>query len=669
MSAKNYATIILFYELLTLNSREGKDSMIRYWHRKKMLNALLLAGSICSLAQAAPAPETIPRQDFHDDYTQLNTAGQAAIRCRDYVAAENYFRKARAAAEALGQQEFVREMDARRAAMYINSNEASRALLILSPYIKPGVDKFMLSDYLQALRACNKAQEVLRAFQEYVTDWQTFPVYGLENVAAVCLRQKKYAQAQKLYETILARETPETVPYVQLGYAYTLARLGHKGKAIEAYRRASNIAPRYNNIITGDAAAFILEGQLGIARQLFNLLGKTAEEKEAYQLLYAQNLVNAGRDLYNENRNFQRDEALNDRSYYHEAAKILRQLQKSHNPDIVHEAKVTQAANKLNNELLADTRQGLRELLAEDDSDMAALTVQNAYESQQLHSLTTFYESAVDNKRNRQQAAGIGYDSYFGHNIYVSREIRRNWLNDDDSYAAFWQSSTGLRKKYDWGEIAGEWIRYNGAGVKSGYNLSLGFDLGDATQIGYERGMRLHSHAGAIIDHLREKYQSVSLHHQLTPKTSFNGSYEWAALDDQNKYRSYELELNHLLQIKRNFSDRLLAGYNHTNYDHEEWRYDSPRRRQDYTLNWQRKWNYPKIATGWLWETGLGWGHDNDDRMEITPHVRLEYIKEFPHNQQLRLGTSYYKYFRQANTANNRRHDGYQFSVRYNWRW
>jgi len=55
--------------------------------------------------------------------------------------------------------------------------------------------------------------------------------------------------------------------------------------------------------------------------------------------------------------------------------------------------------------------------------------------------------------------------------------------------------------------------------------------------------------------------------------------------------------------------------------------------------------------------------------MEITPHIRLEYIKDFPHNQQLRLGTTYYQYFRQANTNNNRRNNGYQFSASYNWRW
>ena len=638
------------------------------WQKRELLAGILLASSLYGTGQATPLSE-MTTATAASDYAQLNREGQQAIERHDYVAAEKYFQQARSATIAAGHAEFLQEMDARRAAMYINSNEPSRAVIILSPYINPGVDKFMLSDYLQALRACNEPQKVLDTFHTYVQDWQNFPVYGLENVAAVCLRQRKYKQAKNLYEEILSREKPENVPYVQLGYAYTLARLGQQGKAIAAYRQAANIAPRYNNIIVSDAAAFILDGKLGIARQLFALLGQDEAEKESYQLLYAQSLVNAGRDLNNEDLNFRRDEGLKERSYYHEADKILRQLQHSKNPEIAHEAKVTQAANKMNNELLTDTRTSLQELLTEDDSDMSALSVQNAYESQTLHSLTTFYKTSLDNKRNRQQSAGIRYDSYWGHNVYLSREIRRNWLNDDDSHAVYWQHTTGLRKKHTWGEIAGEWIRYNGAKVKNGYNLAIAFDLSDTTNIGYEYGMRLHSHAGTIKNGIREHYQSVSLNHQLTPRTAFNASYTWATLADQNKYREYELEINQLLQVKRNFSDRLLLGYSHTNYDREEWFYDSPDRRLDYTLSWQRKWNYPKISTSWLCETSLGWGHDNDERMEFTPHIRLEYVKDFPHNQQLRLGTTYYQYFRQADTNNNRRNNGYQFSASYNWRW
>lgn len=631
----------------------------------ELLAGLLLASSCYGAGQAAPPTEPTTIQD----YSQLNRDGQAAIARHDYVAAENYFQQARAAAQLSGQQDFIQEMDARRAAMYINSNEPSRAVIILSPYIKPGVDKFILSDYLQALRACNEPQKVLNFFHEYVHDWHTFPTYGLENVAAVCLRQKKYRQAKEIYEEILSREEPAAVPFVQLGYAYTLARLGHQDKAIRAYRQVANIAPRYNNIITSDATAFIREGKLGIARQLFALLGKDEAEKESYQLLYAQNLVNVSRDLENETLNFQRDERLADRSYYHEAAAILRKLQHSQNPEIVRAAKTAQAANDLNNELLANARSNLQELLAEDDSDMAALSVQNAYESQTLHSLTAFYESSLDNKRNQQQTAGFSYDSYMGHNLYVSRELRRNWLHDDDSTAVYWQNTTGLRQKYTWGDIAGEWIRYSDAGVKNGYNLSVSYDLGDAAKIGYTYGMRLHNHAGTVKNGIREHYQTIDFSQQISPQTAFNASYTWATMADQNKYREYELEFNHLLQVKRNFSDRLLMSYSHANYDREEWFYDSPKRRQDYTLNWQRKWSYPRIETTWLWETGLSWGRDNDERLEFTPHIRLEYTKAFPHNQELRLGAAIYRYFRQADNDASRRPDGYQFSASYNWRW
>ncbi|WP_028130032.1 lipopolysaccharide assembly protein LapB [Selenomonas sp. AE3005] len=632
--------------------------MNKTWQKSELLIGLLLAGNLYGTAQAAP-----------QDYTQLNTAGQDAIRRHDYVAAENYFKQARSAALAVGQQDFLREMDARRAAMYINNDEPSRAVAILTPYIKPGVDKFMLSDYLQALRACNEPKKALAVFQEYVKDWQTFPVYGLENVAAVALRQKNYPLAKKIYESILSHEKTENVPFVQLGYAYTLVRMGHESQAVEAYSKIANIAPRYNNIIAGDASAFILEGQLGIARKLFGLLGKDAAEKETYQLLYAQNLVNVNRDLSNEDLNFQRDERLDDRSYYHEADSILRKLLQSDDQDIVHDARVAQAANNLNNELLADARSGLQKLLAEDNSDMAALTVQNAYENQQLHSLTTYYENSIDNKRNKEQSVGITYDNYIGHNIYLSHDVRRSWLQDDDNSTAYWQSTSGLRKKFGWGEITGEWIRYDVDDAKNGYSMGVVFDIGDAAKIGYTRGMRLHNHVGTVKNSIREKYQTISFNHQLTPKTALAAQYEWADLDDQNKYWEYTVGLNHLLQVKHNFSDRLLLEYSRASYDHEVWFYNSPERREDYMLGWQRKWNYPQIETTWLCETVLGWGHDNDDSMEFTPHIRLEYTKDFPHNQQLRLGTTIYKYFNQTSTENNRRNDGYQFSASYNWRW
>ena len=111
------------------------------WQKSELLAGILVAGSLYGTGQAAQPVDTTAETTAAvtmPDYAQLNHEGQAAIERHDYVAAEKYFQQARLAATAAGQQDFLQEMDARRAAMYINSNEPSRAIIVLSPYIKPG---------------------------------------------------------------------------------------------------------------------------------------------------------------------------------------------------------------------------------------------------------------------------------------------------------------------------------------------------------------------------------------------------------------------------------------------------------------------------------------------------------------------------------------------------
>ncbi len=645
---------------------KGWEWMKKKWQAGSALAALCFMESVCAWGQASPIEQGANKED--KDFVLLNQAGQEAIRHRDYVLAEHRFREARESAMAADRSDFVRDMDARRAAMYINDGEPSRAVLILSPYIKTGVDKYMLSDYLLALRMTNQPKEAVKIFEEYVQDWQEFPVYGLQSMGDLYLRQGKYNRACAVYEHILTREKMENVPYVQLGYALALARQGKRGKAAEAYRKMANLSPRYNNVIAGDGAAFIAEGRVGLARKLFAYLGTTEPEREYWQLQYAQSLVQAGRDYDNNALNFKRDERLADRSYYHEAAKLLRQLIHSQDEDIAHEAQAAIAVNKMHNELLADSRRGLQDMLDKDNDDMLALAAGGEYERLQLYNLQAGYESSLDDKRNREQTASIDYDSYWGQNFYLSREYARHWLQDDGRSATFWESTIGLRKKYDWGEIAGEGIRYDGAGVKSGYSLSAGYDFSDVTHLHYQLGRRLHNHAGTVREGIRENYQEISVLHQLTPQTSLQGSYQWANLTDQNEYWEYNVGLNHLVQIKHNYSDRLQLSYGHSKYEREIWFYDSPWRRVEYMAGWVRKWNLPRKNVTWQWQSNLSWSRDNDERMSFSPAMRLAYRKEFPHNQSLELGGTYRKYYRQTGQSK-RRHDGYALDISYNWGW
>ena len=601
------------------------------------------------------------------DYEALNQAGQEAIKNRDYVLAERNFRAAREAALAAEQREFAENMDARRAAMYINDGEPSRALPILKPYIRPGVDRYMLADYLMALRLAGQPKEAVQVFVQLVDDWKDFPVYGLQTVGDIYLRQGKFSQAGEIYEHILSRDNFETVPFVQLGYAYSLARRGRDRRAVAEYGRLANLAPRYNDIIAGDAEAFLAEGRVGLARKMFGLLGADEREREGWRLRYARALVNAGQDYSNNALNFRRDEYLSDRSYYHEAARVLKGLLKSGDGETAHEAKVLLAANKLHHGMLADSRRTVQELLAEDTSDVSALAVQGEADLLRLHSLSPFYEAARDDKGNLEQRAGLSYGAYLGQNVYFRGEAGRRFLQDGETHASFWQGAVSLGRKFDWGQIAAEWIGYEGAGTRWGCNFSLDYDFNDDTTLKLEGGRRIHDHVGAVLAGISEKYWAVTLRHQLTPRTSIQGSYEWDSLSDDNKYRGYGLSLNHLLQVKHNFSDRLLASYSHGSYEQEMWEYDSPWRRQDYTLGLVRRWSLPRREAAWQLEPSLSWGRDNDERFSFAPQLRLSYTKSFRHGQSLEVGAAYRRYCHQA--ASRTRRDGYAFDISYSWEW
>jgi tetratricopeptide (TPR) repeat protein len=222
-------------------------------------------------------------------------------------------------------QEAIFDMDMRRAAQYIHSNEPSRAEIILRPYVKPGANKFILSDYMMALRACNQPNKVLEIYNTCVTDKENFPAYGTQVVGDVLLRQGKFKDAAEIYSKILAKEKVENVPFVQLGYSYCLAKLNRKEESVAAYKKVADLnVERYNNIICMDCDALLAAGRINTARKIMSLL---AENNEKYQLRYAKGLVNVGADYEEKSSNFCRDEILLGRDYKHEAEKILRKLE------------------------------------------------------------------------------------------------------------------------------------------------------------------------------------------------------------------------------------------------------------------------------------------------------------------------------------------------------
>lgn len=66
----------------------------------------------------------------------------------------------------------------------------------------------VVSDYLIALRMEGKPKEAMAYFEAHCTDWSKMPVYGLQNMGDVYLRQGKWRQAHEVYAYTLPLLAP-----------------------------------------------------------------------------------------------------------------------------------------------------------------------------------------------------------------------------------------------------------------------------------------------------------------------------------------------------------------------------------------------------------------------------------------------------------------------------
>lgn len=314
--------------------KRGEGSM--KW--KEMQAGLL--GCVCVLgASAAPAMAAQPYWTDYDD-------GVAALERHDNVTAEACFERAVAEVPEEDRQRFRFDVDAKRAALYIKNGEPDRAEKILAPYVMAGTDNMkVVSDYLMALRMNNKPKEAISYFETYCTDWSRMPVYGLQNMGDVYLRQGDWKKAHKLYTYTLPQSDSD---FVRMGDAYALANLGRKEEAIGEYKTVVKRNPVRQTIVPIDAAVFLQHGDVAFARKMFAMLGQTPEEREHYQLAYAQALLDVQRDkIADPKQQFLRDERLSGRDYHREIDKVLVPLLESGDEDVRTQALALKARNQL----------------------------------------------------------------------------------------------------------------------------------------------------------------------------------------------------------------------------------------------------------------------------------------------------------------------------------
>lgn len=623
----------------------------------KWIKAGALA-SVCMVGSSSFASAAIVEDA--QTFDECNALGMESISKHDFVAAEAYFKKAKEIATRENRLDLVQEMDARRAARYIHEGAPDRSVIILTPYIKTGVNKFMLADYLQALRTANKYDQVIAVYQQMPQDMQTVPTYGLQMVGDSYLRKQKFKEAADVYVEVLKKDTLEKAPYAQLGYAYCLAKLGKQEESLKEYAKIANKEERFNNVIVSDGDTFLADGRIHFARKLFALL-----EGEKYRLKYAQSLVSTSKDFQDDTLNFKRDEILSNRDYSHEANKLLNKLEKSENQDIAYKAKLARTANFMQQELYADADKRININEAKSNLDIQNMLGDKARTT--FNSLSVFYENSIDNKRNREQSIGAEYETYLGNNTFLEAEAGHKWMQDDSEHKSFWLESVALAKKFEDFQIRAEVLGYQNIDTNLGYELSFNYDFNDVTKMSYAYGKRPHEHVAAVKSGIDEKYHSFMITHQLNHLTTLEGKYENAKLSDGNHYKGYDLSTTHLIRIRHNFSDKVRVYYSNSDYSFES-DYDSPWYRVEYGLAWIRKWNLPDQDAVLEMQTSLAWGHDNDDRTGFVPSIGLTYVREFAKNQQLRIGAVYHRYFNQS-ADDSKRKDAYGFAVSYNWKW
>ena len=623
--------------------------------------ALALLGCAClwqgGWGTAAAAQPT-------NTYESLVEQGVNEMGRRDFVAAEDYFEQAKKAAPT-SSLDYIRDVDAKRAALYIRSGEYDRAARILKPYVEGNeASGHMICDYMMALRFDNRAKEAIAVFKKYCHDWTQVPSYGLQTVGDIYLRAQDYHHAHEVYEFINQREN---LDYVHLSNAYALAMLGHEAKAVGEYQEVLQHNPKFADAVAGDGDAYLREGKLEMGRAVYRLAGEASGKRELYALRYGEALVAASDDLQNEKLNFSRDELLADKSYFHEIQRVLKPLTESQEQEIRTRARAAIVKNEANQGLRASAAHDFDKVLTEENDHPAAISAGAALERQTDQDLSLSYANNLDNKRNHESSYAADYSAYLGSNLYGIAGWGYHRLQDGRIHSSYHQKYAGVRYLFERGEAQ---IAYDdfGGSWDHGYTASLTYAGSDALSLTYAMGRRPHDAAGAVADHIRENFHTLHLDYLPQERWRLSADYEWDDLADGNAYRAWGFDGKYRLSLRHNYRDQLLFSYSHGHYNEEKDRYDSPDRRVDYAAGFSRKWFIPRKNRQLEWMNMLGWGHDDDDMMSFAPYSRLEWRESLPANQSLLVGAQYNWYFHQE-SSENRRPNGYGFDVNYEIGW
>ena len=622
------------------------------WQRSLgVLGGICLWGGMFSMAQAA---DSVYRETFD--------AAIASMDRRDYVEAERLFARAKDLAPA-EQKDFAKEVDARRAALYIRAGEFDRAVNILRPYVENNeADRFMLSDYLMALWQDKKVKEAENVFQAKCSDWDKMPSYGLQAMGDMYLRAGKYRKAHEIYEYITTRED---IKFVRIGNAYALAMLRKESDAVKEYAYAVEKWPEVQNIIAGDADSFLRTGRPHLARQLYNILGKTQEEKDQFRLRYAQSLLSYGGNVEDPLMQFRREERLAERTYSHEGRKILRELMNSNDPDIRVAAHAGLSKDFTDHGLFENAKRELNEAIKLDPVHPDTMDAGGSYDRRTEHELQASIGTQIDQKLNRDTAFGLDYQQYLGNNLYGQIGFGHHSLEDGDIKSHYHRGSAGILYRFEQGDVRALFDWMGGDFDSNGYRLEANYRPNDLAKFTISNGRRPHGAAGAVLENIHENFWSLRWSQVLGSRWAMGLVYDASNISDDNAFRGYGVDFTCQVGQKHNYRDNLLIDLYRSHYRETSLWYDSPEHRTDWGIGWNRKWTIPTRSETWEWLTMLGWGRENDeDGTEFTPFTRIEWNKAIGENQNLAVGAEYHWYAHQPSNEQ-RRKTGYLLDCGY----
>ena len=637
--------------------KRGEGSM--KW--KEMQAGLL--GCVCVLgASAAPAMAAQPYWTDYDD-------GVAALERHDNVTAEACFERAVAEVPEEDRQRFRFDVDAKRAALYIKNGEPDRAEKILAPYVMAGTDNMkVVSDYLMALRMNNKPKEAISYFETYCTDWSRMPVYGLQNMGDVYLRQGDWKKAHKLYTYTLPQSDSD---FVRMGDAYALANLGRKEEAIGEYKTVVKRNPVRQTIVPIDAAVFLQHGDVAFARKMFAMLGQTPEEREHYQLAYAQALLDAQRDkIADPKQQFLRDERLSGRDYHREIDKVLAPLLESGDEDVRTQALALKARNQLQRGAVRSAEKTLDLSLEHNTQAPAAFRTGSDLSTTFRHELTVTAGENVDTDRNHYRDVGVDYRQYLGSNLYALAGTGWSRTEDGDVAGTYNESYAGFDWRQPWGFFQLTYDRATGDIERDGYDALLHYDPNDLTSIELAAGRHPYDAARAVRAGIYRDTYALRFDHFLTNRWRLGLTGERADISDGNDWWAFGMDTSLDIGDRHNYRDQLLASYRYSHYDEPADEYNAPNRRVEYAFGTSRKWTVLRLLASWELTPMFGWNQEDGEGTEFSPSLRLAYRRDFAHYQSLALGLQYdWRQHRPDRADVNHRRSGCSADISYEVGW